>query len=278
MLKFIIFGLLLFLLFLNSCVTLKESDKPGYIQVENAKVLFNGEARDANIKDIWVFQTPSFQGVYQIPVNFPVLNRDNSEFLIKGGVWANDNPTQKKMYPFWQFDTLQKKLSSVEKVVHNPVFKYFPSKDLIIPFSENFEGNQIQFINLHYLKDTALIARSESKFDGNYSGYIKFDSTHRNFWVVSGGPAFELPQDQEIWAEVTYKGNVKFSISLRDDFINIPTLPPNKDEWKTVYFDLSDQLRASAGTKNFKLYLRTVTDGSELELYFDNIRLLRFAP
>lgn len=274
----VMLNLLLLAIICTGCATLKESDKPGYIRVESAKIFKNNTIHDGGVKDIWVFQPPDYQGTYQVPVSFPVLNRDKSVFLLRGGVWSNDNPTQKKMYPFWQFDTLNKDLSASEEIIHNPVFKYYPSNQLIIPFEENFEGNQIKFLNIYSGKDTALIQRSDQKYDGSYSGYVKFDSTHRNFSVVSGGPAFELPQTQDIWAEVTYKGNVKFSISIRNDFINIPALPPSKDEWKTIYFDMTDQLKASVGTNTFKLYLRTVTDGSDFELFIDNIRLIRFAP
>lgn len=270
------------ILFSLSCSGPKDSDIPGYITflppiiIEGKDTLYN------QIKDVWVYHGQLYHGTFQTPAKIPILNRGERQFVILPGVWANDGPLEKRIYPFLERDTLIRGLSAKESITYRPVFRYAPfGKEIEIPFKEDFEGTSINLVNLWPDADTALIKRSEVAYKGRYGGHIHFDTLRKTFVVSNAGVPFKLyKQFNEVWAEVTYRGNLKFNIGIDPTNVTTPGFAPSINEWRTVYFDLSPQFNALKNqTQEFRLYLSAQTDGSSTrDLYFDNIRILQFRP
>jgi hypothetical protein len=270
------------ILFSVSCSGPKDADIPGYITFLPPIIIDGRDTIQNQIKDVWVYHGQLYHGTFQTPAKIPILNRNERQILILPGVWANDGPLEKKIYPFLQRDTLIRGLSAKESITYRPVFRYYPfGTEIETPFKEDFEGNAINFVNLWPDADTALIKRSEVAYKGRYGGHIHFDSVRKTFAVASAGNPFKLfKQFNDVWAEVTYRGNLKFNIGIDPSNTTTPGFAPSSTEWRTVYFDLSRQFNALKDQKQeFRLYISAQTDGNSIrDLYFDNIRILQFRP
>ena len=264
-----------------SCSEIQDKDIPGYVYFDKP-LMFNGnDTLENQIKDVWVYHGQLYHGTFQTPAKIPFVHRHIDQFIVLPGVWANDAPLEKKIYPFLQPETLKKALTAEEVHHYQPTFRYFPFDSILeIPFQEDFEGNAIKFTNIWVGRDTALLKRSENAFQGRYCGKVEFDSTHRSFVVASTGNPFRLHRTGfAVWAEVTYRGNIKFRISLDGEYTITPGLTPSLHEWKTVYFDLTNQFLAIKDVQqDFRLFLSALTDGTNRELYLDNIRIIQFRP
>ena len=64
---------------------------PAYVEINNVNLLTDpnfGESTE-NITDIWFYVDDILQGVYEIPVQFPILEKGTKNIRIRAGVKAN---------------------------------------------------------------------------------------------------------------------------------------------------------------------------------------------
>ena len=128
----------LILLIFISCN--KEEEIPSYIGINDFNLTSNssfGENTE-NIKDVWIYINENLQGVYEIPVTFPVLNKGLQNIRIKAGVKANGIASTRIQYPFYTsyLDTVE--LVENETINISPSFSYNSSFDAIV---EDFESS-----------------------------------------------------------------------------------------------------------------------------------------
>ena len=102
----------------------KEEEIPSYIGINDFNLTSNssfGENTE-NITDVWIYIDENLQGVYEIPVTFPVLNKGLQNIRIKAGVKANGIASTRIQYPFYT--------------------SYLDTVELVMAFEEEF-GSEI---------------------------------------------------------------------------------------------------------------------------------------
>lgn len=278
-------------LLLAACAGPTDDQIPGYLRLEPpvVEVPVTGETLrvEGASRELWLFQGGQYVGTFQPPATVPLLDRSRTQLLARMGVWNVQNPAERVMYPFWQFDTLDHAFSAEEEIVWRPRARYFDDSTLTYPFIENFEGSDIGLVYGETSRqDTAYLTRqTDGPYEGRSFGRVHFGDSARVFYMFSAG-SFRLPARQ-VWAEVTYRGNRKFGLGLlaststEDALIPappgyVPALPPQREGWQTIYFNLTSITTAVSATATYRLYLNSISDGSDFELDFDHIRLVHF--
>jgi hypothetical protein len=261
---------------------------PAYISVPEAWVVHKGDTSKHVVPDVWVYQFPQYTGTFTLPVEFPLLDLEKNRVLFSGGVWLNQTIGNHYLYPFWQFDTAFFNLQPNTTISYRPVFKYFKDTTIIYPFEEDFERNDTRLVPYNSsVRQPTILRNTGGAFRGNRYGRIQFSGVRPDTFEVVSNSSFTLPQDgKEVWAEVTYRGTIKFGLALLalgsgSNQVLSPVLVPSSpftDEWQSCFFRLTpDLLNFTPGTR-FKLYLVSQSDGNGQRLDLDEIRILHFNP
>lgn len=282
---------LLFLFLLSSCELFNPSEEiPGYIKVENPRVLIDensGFESPLGIKDVWVYHSGGIQGVYPIPSVFPYLNVQNPALFIEGGVFESGLSSFRVPYPFWEPLSFNISQSPGDTFLIEPLFQYRPDTDINIRIDEGFEQS-INFQPFRFFEgDTTTIYRANNDvFTGNWSGRVRFNADHRHFEVTNIHPEpMIIEQNRDVYAEITYKGSVQLNVGLTyrnsgSGVVPIVTIAPSS-EWKTVYVHMVQQVREILAAEQFtdtwfNLWLGADGEGNEGEILLDNVRLIHF--
>ena len=259
----------------------KFDEKPAFLDIKGAYYFLNerlGDTTSQGLKDIWVYQYPSIQGVYELPTNFPVLNSTASMYIFQGGVFENGLSGVRRPYPFWESDTAYLSFSPEKTTTYTPKFHYYPDTTLIFPISEDFEGLGVNFQQNGETSDTVkLDVINTDAFRGQKCASMSFDSTHLQFFQISTQP-LNLPTDREVWLEITLKGDVYLEVGLEYHSTTTERVMPfaayaYPERWNTVFFNISP-LTLKYLNSNKYLILRATGDKKERFLRLDNIRII----
>ena len=260
---------------------------PAYLSIPEA-ILTDGidTFRYTGVDDVWVFHDRDVQGVYPVGKVFPVVPGERDFFTFIGGVWDRGDVESRKQFPFWTLDTATLKLEPRETLRYVPTFRYVSPELLSSPFGEDFEGVGVRLQSLTSRPDSTLLYRTtQTSFTGATCGRADFDSTRRHLFLRSNG-TFRLPvDDRQVWAEVAYKGTIKFGLGLLYDdrgtdlVVNAPFVtatPTDADRWQIAYFDLTGLARSVNNAGDLRLYLTATSDGMERTLFLDRVRVLYY--
>lgn len=281
---------------------------PSYINLLNPVVLYKGDTLRQAMTDVWCFQYPNQLATIEfkrtqtgtLAALLPILNQERTRYFFRGGVYVNGNPTQRRDYPFWEFDSLDVRLTPEQIYAHQPRFRYRNTDSIIqVAFEENFDGTQLNLTTYNNDPDQALLVINQSAGylgqrcgvalpPGNYfnkrCGEINFDSTHKQFSYTNIS-FLDLPVlNTEVWAEVVYKGSISLGLGIIREYNGqtlvyspaAPVIPPSSDCWQTLYYNLTNNIRGAPLGTRFKLFLNSASDGSSRNLLIDNIRILHF--
>lgn len=289
----------LVLLGLGSCSLLdKPEEVPAYIRFENPAVLLDtntGFTSTLGLKDVWLYTGGFLQGTYPVlPVTdgmwttAPYLIPDNPASFVEGGIHESGQSAFHLPYPFWERVSFDVSTVPGDTFVVQPLFRYVDASQVDIPFSEDFEGGVFNLVpfNTSLTEDdsTSIQRRANGAFMGNYSGFVNFGPEDRWFEVLNP-TSFPSRQDQDIYAEITYRNSVNLNVGLvfvdqtgalgREPII---TLTPTA-EWNTVYVHLIGQVREIINNfgqnTQFWLWILADGEGNDGYLWLDNIRVIR---
>ena len=179
----------------------KENDSvPAYVEINTVNLLTDpnfGESTE-NISDIWFYVDDILQGVYEIPVQFPILEQGTKNIRIRAGVKANGISSTRIQYPFYSsyIDTIE--LNEDESINISPEFTYNNAYQAII---EDFESSgTIIDSTLNSEIDFSIITEDQL----NYYAYAKIDTPNINFEVSTQD--LILPQQgAPVYLEIDYK-------------------------------------------------------------------------
>ncbi|MDC1063678.1 hypothetical protein OAQ16_04495 [Flavobacteriales bacterium] len=265
--------IIILILFCFSCN--KEEEIPSYIEINDFNLTSNssfGENTE-NITDVWIYIDENLQGVYEIPVTFPVLNKGLQNIRIKAGVKANGIASTRIQYPFYTsyLDTVE--LIENKTVNISPSFSYSSSFDAIV---EDFESSGT-------IIDSTInseIDFSVQQNNSNHYGYALIEEPNINFEIST--QELILPQQGvPVYLELDYKSSTEFLVGMYINFSqdvvrrDLIWVTP-KQEWNKIYINLTQTVSESIGAESFKIFLnmrRTDPSLSE-EINFDNIKIL----
>jgi hypothetical protein len=273
------------LLFFISCKNQK-AVIPTYFSVKQTFVIpfLSNQLKNQTVKDIWVFQYPNYIGTFEKPTVFPIINPEENKLIIQGGVWENNNPIARVIYPFWKADTIPFSYnpSEVKEIV--PVFTYFIDTLLVLPLNETFENQEIKFkLFNNFLQDTtSLLRTTEDKFDGIYAGKVEFNDTNKVFEIASI-QEFRLPREKtQTWLEFSYKSTLNLRVGLivssfNDLKVEASDMLTFRDgQWNTMYINLTPIIFRAPPNAKFQLFMYANGNGENHTLYLDNIRIIHF--
>jgi hypothetical protein len=271
-----------------SACDLINPDEPqaAYIQLEPPLLVDKGDTLAGMVPTVYLFQVPDLHGIFVPPSRLPFLHTDTrNQFIARAGIWENFNAETHTPYPFMRFDTLESRVEVGQTTVFRPVFSYFPDTILTTVLEEDFEGLELKFRRYGLRSDTAKLERSTlDPLQGNACGIVQFTDSRRSFDVVTVS-TFALPRTgADVWAEVKFRGNIKFALGLiQVNFNGETALAPqilvsgyNNDGWKAAYFNLRVPAALAPQGSTWRLRLYAESDGSARELFLDNVRILHF--
>ena len=275
MLQRILYFILIFSFF--SC-NKENNDIPSYVKIDDVDLLYNQDfgANTENITDVWFYIDDNLQGVYEMPVEFPILNEGTKNIRIKAGVKANGIASTRVQYPFYNsyFDTIE--LNQDESKIISPIFTYndefTPAPDQI----EDFESSgTIIDSTLNSEIDFSIISENQ-----NHYAYAKIDTPNINFEASTQD--LILPQQgAPVYLEIDYKSSTEFLVGMYINYTqNVEKRElvwvTSKADWNKIYINLTSTVSESIGAISFKVFINMRRNDPSIseEISFDNVKIL----
>ena len=275
MLQKILYFILIFSFF--SC-NKENNDIPSYVKIDDVDLLYNQDfgANTENITDVWFYIDDNLQGVYEMPVEFPILNEGIQNIRIKAGVKANGIASTRIQYPFYNsyFDTIE--LNQDESKIISPIFTYndefTPAPDQI----EDFESSgTIIDSTLNSEIDFSIISENQ-----NHYAYAKIDTPNINFEASTQD--LILPQQgAPVYLEIDYKSSTEFLVGMYINYTqNVEKRElvwvTSKADWNKIYINLTSTVSESIGAISFKVFINMRRNDPSIseEISFDNVKIL----
>jgi hypothetical protein len=261
----------------KACKPMPNDGIPVYLTIDSVILETDPTQQGSNshkIVDVWMEVNSTNLGVFETPVQMPILEKGELRFVISAGVLENAGNNTRVKYPFYLADTFTiTNAVPGEKYNHTPTFRYRAATDFA--FNETFDnGSNISNMGL---------AQDSNVFEGFASGHLVLaatDSAKQAESVILPN----LNEGQEIWVEINYKSNVPFYVGINGLFtsgsvIRVPKLfVLAKPNWNKLYIKFSNEigsLQADAYTLYFEA-LRPYGQTGQGDLYLDNIKVVQF--
>lgn len=263
-------------IFLFIFISCEKDDKiPSYLKVNNVNLNYNQNfgSITENITDVWVYIEDNLQGVYEIPVEFPVLEEGIKNIRVKAGIKANGIASTRIQYPFYSsfLDTIN--LVKDETIEIFPTFSYNDAFDAIIEDFENSGTTVDSTISSEI--DFTIVNEDENKY-----AFAEIVSPLINFEIATQD--LTLPQQgAPVYLELDYKSSTEFLVGM---YINYPqdvvkselVWVTSKQDWNKIYINLTQTVSESIGAQSFKVFfnMRRNDPSSNEEISLDNIKVL----
>ncbi len=269
----ITYKIFVFLFIFISCE--KDDKIPSYLKVNDVNLNYNENfgSITENITDVWVYIEDNLQGVYEIPVEFPVLEEGIKNIRVKAGIKANGIASTRIQYPFYSsfLDTIN--LVKEETIEIFPTFSYNDAFDAKF---ENFENaSTIVDSTISSEIDFTIVNEDENKY-----AFAEIISPLINFEIATQD--LTLPQQgAPVYLELDYKSSTEFLVGM---YINYPqdvvkselVWVTSKQDWNKIYINLTQTVSESIGAQSFKVFfnMRRNDPSSNEEISLDNIKVL----
>lgn len=269
----ITYKIFIFLFIFISCE--KDDKIPSYLKVNNVNLNYNQNfgSITENITDVWVYIEDNLQGVYEIPVEFPVLEEGIKNIRLKAGIKANGIASTRIQYPFYSsfLDTIN--LVKDETIEIFPTFSYNDAFNAIIEDFENSGTTVDSTISSEI--DFTIVNEDENKY-----AFAEIISPLINFEIATQD--LTLPQQgAPVYLELDYKSSTEFLVGM---YINYPqdvvkselVWVTSKQDWNKIYINLTQTVSESIGAQSFKVFfnMRRNDPSSNEEISLDNIKVL----
>ena len=269
----ITYKIFIFLFIFISCE--KDDKIPSYLKVNNVNLNYNQNfgSITENITDVWVYIEDNLQGVYEIPVEFPVLEEGIKNIRVKAGIKANGIASTRIQYPFYSsfLDTIN--LVKDETIEIFPTFSYNDAFNAIIEDFENSGTTVDSTISSEI--DFTIVNEDENKY-----AFAEIISPLINFEIATQD--LTLPQQgAPVYLELDYKSSTEFLVGM---YINYPqdvvkselVWVTSKQDWNKIYINLTQTVSESIGAQSFKVFfnMRRNDPSSNEEISLDNIKVL----
>lgn len=247
---------------------------PAYIHVASIEVVEgNVGSASANVEDVWVFQRDNVQGVYEMPVTFPIIAEGPTRLTFQAGVKMNGVSTTRISYPFYSNYNIDLNLESGKIDTVKPTVTYVPATKIAL--IEDFElGNKFENIERELNPDIL--------FEGNASGRMKINIGDTAVAAFNTSK-FSIPFNAaSVFVELDYKNDKVFNVGLRcynnnntkaTEVIKVNVTP--KSEWNKIYINFTPEIN-NIQADEYELLIQYVEENNTqpVNIYFDNIKVL----
>ncbi len=243
---------------------------PVYMRIDEVALTTQSQEgwNSHNITDVWAEANRDNLGVYEFPVEFPVLQEGQIRFLFQAGVRANGFTNARVIYPFYAADTFTANANRLDKISYKPTFRYRPN--VKFPFIEDFEfGNQFS-LAMDKVSDGDVAY-------GTWCGKINLGVSQTTKEVQITNPLV-LQGGSEVWAEIDYKNDAAFEVGIyagASKYGKVVLFP--RQQWSKIYLNLSQEVGINSG-KTFSLYFKVdkPEGATTAAVWIDNVKILTF--
>jgi len=269
---------------LASCEVINPDEEiPCYLKIENAVLETDESTQGAptvNVNDIWVNIDGTKQGIYELPVNFPLLSSGTHNMILRAGIKNNGIAASRKIYPFFDFYEADINFIPDSLYLIQPVFHY--KSETVFTWLENFEDAGIT-LNRHSVSDTTLNVIADADQVNNNVGQFVIDDTKYRFFYESSDSFPRPASGSEVYLELDYKNDESLIVGFKliraqyATYEALISLNPKSTKNK-IYIDLGSFLTSSTDVLYYRLYFYAIKQNSaaKSEFSIDNIKLLQF--
>ncbi|MCK5823633.1 MAG: hypothetical protein KAG95_06490 [Bacteroidales bacterium] len=264
-------------IFTYSCNLINpDEDIPGYIKID--KISVSNDPKSSGLTDVWVNIDGDLLGVYELPAQFPVLDKGRHEIMIRAGIKVNGIAASRSFYPFFNSYKIDTIIQSEQIIKLNPVIKY--RDDVHFVWSENFEQNGSSLEKIKESNGTISFVNN-NVYDGYNSARIFLNKSDTLFECQTIN-LFDLPNDRSpIFFEMNYKNNNEFYVGIviytQTKIIHNPIIILNKsEEWNKIFIDLASTVNNYTDGIKYQLFIGAVNNNEETdtEIFLDNLKII----
>lgn len=262
-----------------------EETVPAFLKIDSISLSTSaGEGHPVhNIVDAWVYDNDQLLGIYELPALVPVLKNGVSTIRVRAGIKLNGQVGTRIPLLYTIDHELELDLFPDSILPLNPTLTY--KEDVTFAWLEDFDQTGLSLSSSPNSSATVERVAGAEAYDGN-SLKMALNSTQDNFecrtisnYELSTSGAAVSP----IILEFTYRCNHPFVVGLYSYYpggsVQVPIIVLNPTEtWNHVYVNLTDAVSANANYfehQPFFGFVRAEGYDGELEVYLDNIRMLR---
>lgn len=272
----------------------RQEPLPVYVDLREVKVQpfqNSSVSGDLGARTVWLFQGDELVGAFPSGSIVPVVPNGRGKLLAIGGILESGLSSLRSPYPFWIPQDIILPDEPLDTVRPGLTFPYYPDTVVVFPFTEGFEQANLNITSTETGSDAARIrTQSNGALFGTGAGRVVFTENEYIF-EVSTSQFLTLPQtgNNPIYAEISFRGsNVAFTTGLFFlNSANAGDIPagiffPADSQWTTVYINLTDLVRQTPQSTQFKWYIRAENYDANLqkgrpgELWLDNLRIVRY--
>ena len=277
----VMLGMVLFTTAFCSCDMINpEEGVPAFVAIDTFLLSTNTYSEgpnNHNITDVWMSVNGDFIGVFELPVEMPVLQTGEANIFITAGIKNNGISASREKYPFYTSVQIDTVLHEGETLSLTPRVSYKP--ETIIDWFENFEDPGVTF-DTTSLSDVAI---HDTLIDGSKVGAVILQGDLEDFQAVSFD-AFAFPEPSiAFFLEMDYKCDHEFEVGLvisEDGILSTePVMLINPiDHWNKIYIDLRLMASSYNTASSYAVYFAASKWESveRAEILLDNIKILHF--
>lgn len=279
--------LLVCTLLFASCVENDTDLIPSYVHVDTSYLhTENGLSGSAShrIVDSWLYVDNQQIGVFETPVDIPVLDEGAVNLRFKAGVMANGISDSRRAYEFYDPYETDVVLVKDSVININPVYEY--KDNVVFSWIEDFEDLQVSMKKTD-ISDTCMFITSDNTevnpvYGKDACGKIVLTQENsKDFFELISDTTYVLPQDgSPVVLEIDYKTEsiITVGVFAFDPLahqVSVLNLNPT-DTWKKVYVYLTTAITSYINSDYYKVFIGGYLDEDEEEsvILIDNIKLL----
>ena len=262
-----------------------EAELPAYLFVKDfqMKTLPAQGAPTHNIKDIWVYTSNDFLGVFDKQQLIPVILGDNKDTEVKlfAGIRENGIRQAVSQYFLYKEITIPNDRLIPGKIdSFVAIFQYVDHVEFV--FIEDFENGNIFNQDIDGNPGTNIKITTESPAFGTQCGVINLNPENDYIEVTTKQDYRNLPDKGNlVYLEMDYRCNNEFLVGIsgkditgeeyKSDFIILK----EHEEWNKIYLNFTEKI-LNSGLESYRIYFKARYNekNDTTSIYLDNIKLL----
>ncbi|HYG15571.1 MAG TPA: hypothetical protein VEC12_07435 [Bacteroidia bacterium] len=279
--KSVVFFVAVSAIILNSCK--KDIEIPAYLHIKQPA--FNAVAGQGtslhNISYVGVYINDNLEGIYEVPVTFPILKKGNFKVQVRPFI---KRLARSGVHNYTMVAGYEEDVTLVEKLTDtvSPVFAYESNVKFL--WLEDFNLGTSSLNRTQGNVDTLLVTKSRGPgVDSTFYGYIDLGGISNPFIKLETQDEFTFPTDgRDLYLEFHYKCNIPFTVGLVErgptQITSLPSVTPfeTSGEWRKGYVYLNDELIFAPAGAKYRIFIGALNEDPSIpgEIFLDNFKLL----
>lgn len=273
---------------IGSCDLLDPDEPtPAYIHLNTPSLSTDYAKEGSNsqkISDYWVYVNDNLLGVFEFPIEFPVLAEGDARVEVFAGIKNNGISAQRRAYPFYRpyVNDSSAFLVADESLVLDPKFSYESNTEF--SWLEDFERVNLSIENGSSSGAQLVTLNSDLAFQGQNCGQVILDKTNPSCFFTQSEYVVLPKFGTEVYLEINYRNDASLVVGVRSLYsdgsardLDAVVINPSSS-WNKIYVDLTDIISDEVNAVSSLIYFyASYSDSKDSEeILIDNIKLLHF--